>query len=150
MQLSHVSEPPCTNLLFPFSLQTVCWIQVRTLLWPLHHFHFIVLQSFGWYSMLRITVLLKGFSSVPVTPNIFTGSLVVVLGCFWTFCTKIFWSLALSTSRVPEQRHGCFYLNICVLLFVQMNVAPFNIWKFLPRRNQTCGNLWIYEGFGCL
>ncbi|CDQ66549.1 unnamed protein product [Oncorhynchus mykiss] len=29
----------------------------------------------------------------------------------------------------------------CVLLFVQMNVVPSGVWKFLPRMNQTCGGL---------
>ena len=95
----------------------------------------------------------------------------LVLLCKWHFCTrflqhfhKVFCSysgidLTYQSMFISRRQRVSFLSGMtaarshdvytCVLLFVQMNVAPSGIWKLLPRMNQTCGGLQlVFWGLG--
>ena len=91
-----------------------------------------------WYRT-RFTVDIDTF--VPVSSIIFTRSFAVVLGLICTFHTKVRSSLGY---KALLQSHGVY---TCVLLFVQMNMVPSDVWKLLPRMNQTCGGLHFLGGW---
>lgn len=100
-----------------------------------------------WYSTL-FTADVDTFA--PVTSNIFTSSMTIVLGCFWTCHTKICLSLGVSTCLLPKRCSGCvIWCLYCLLLFVRMNVAPFKhvTLECIQMRNQTCGSLQCFLRF---